>query len=387
MKNVQIILNAILSKDIFEYILVDRKLHVISASQGVRKYVNAMPKEGDDVLEYLPELVGNEEEIKQIFIKKYCLYTLESVYKNNDYVNISVEYCDQNTAIILLHNITAITRAQQNLLQYSNESTLLYNTLQKVVDSQNTMLFVTNAEKIEFANKKFLNFFHAENIEEIQKKELKLYQKLDASLQNYRDLFASLKEGEKYLKLGKDIFIVQATQIEAAHTLFTLTKITDFPHEMQLDPLTGLYRKDYLNEMVEKSLQEKRNFALVVMDLDNFKQINDTYGHLTGDKVLKAFVMVLKQHIRKTDLLVRWGGDEFLLFLEDGSPENAILKIENIRKLIDEYHFETIDHLSCSFGLSYAKENDSVDSLLQRADKALYEAKIKGKNKVLFKEE
>ncbi|SFV69029.1 diguanylate cyclase/phosphodiesterase (GGDEF & EAL domains) with PAS/PAC sensor(s) [hydrothermal vent metagenome] len=387
MKNVQIILNAILSKNIFEYILVDRKLHVISASQGVRKYVNAMPKEGDDVLKYLPELVGNEEEIKEIFVKKYCLYTLESVYKNNDYVNMSVEYCDQNTAIILLHNITAITRAQQSLLQYSNESTLLYNTLQKVVDSQNTMLFVTNAEKIEFANKKFLNFFHAENIEEIQKKELKLYQRFDTSLQNYRDLFVFLKEGEKYLKLGKDIFIVQATQIELAHTLFTLTKITDFPHEMQLDPLTGLYRKDYLNEMVEKSLQEKRNFALVVMDLDNFKLINDTYGHLTGDKVLKAFVMILKQHIRKTDLLVRWGGDEFLLFLEDGSPEDAILKIESIRKLIDKYHFETIGHLSCSFGLSYAKENDSVDSLLQRADKALYEAKIKGKNRVLFKED
>ena len=157
MRDVQIVLNAILSKNIFEYILVDREFDVVSASDGTKKYLGSQPKAGEDILDYLPELVGNEEEIKQIFVKKYCLYTLESVYKNEYYVNISIEYCDQNTAIILLHNITTVTNAKKKLLQYSNESSLLYNTLQKVVDSQNALIFVSDHNKIKFANQKFMD--------------------------------------------------------------------------------------------------------------------------------------------------------------------------------------------------------------------------------------
>jgi len=383
-RNVQIILNAILSKNIFEYILVDKDLKVINTSSGIDKYLDATPKTGADVLVYFPELVGNEEEIKKIFVKKYCLYTLESVHKNEYYVNISIEYCDQDTAIILLHNITAITLTKQNILQYSNESSLLYNTLQKVVDSQNTLLFVTNNTEIEFANKKFMSYFDITDIHELKQSDIAIYKLFDTSLQNYDELFSKVCDEEKQIKIDKDTFILKSTLVESTHKLFTLVKVTELSNEIELDPLTGIYRKGYLNEYLKKILKEDRNFALVVLDIDNFKQINDTYGHLTGDRVLRDFVSLIKEHIRKSDFFARWGGEEFILLFEESSLDEAIIKVERIRKYIEEHSFDKVGHITSSFGITCSQENDNVDKIFSRADKALYRAKSKGKNQVAF---
>lgn len=121
MKYIQSVLNAILSKNIFEYILVDSDFHLISHSDGFKEYLDTEPKKDDDLFNYLPELVGSEDMIKEIFTKKDSLFSLESVHKNGYYVNISIEYYDEDQALLLLHNITETTLAQQKLLQYSNE--------------------------------------------------------------------------------------------------------------------------------------------------------------------------------------------------------------------------------------------------------------------------
>jgi diguanylate cyclase (GGDEF)-like protein len=386
MRNVQIILNAILSKNIFEYILVDKELRVINASSSIKKYLSQDPLPGNDVVEYLPELVGSEDEVKKIFIKKYCLYTLESVHKNDYYVNISIEYCDQSTAIILLHNITAITLTKQNILQYSNESTLLYNTLQKVVDSQNALLFVTNSTKIEFANEKFMSYFEIDNLNDQKNAHASLYKKFSPEINSYDELFALVCEKEKQIRIGSDTFILQSTLVESTHKLFTLTKVTELSKEIDLDPLTGIYRKGYLNEFIERAIIEKRQFALIVLDLDNFKQVNDTYGHLTGDEVLREFVGLIKQHIRKDDFFARWGGEEFILLFENSNMEEAIMKIEKIRRFIETHNFESIGQITASFGLACIKENDNVNTIFARADKALYQAKAQGKNQVSYTE-
>ncbi len=386
MRNVQIILNAILSKNIFEYILVDKELRVINASNGIEKYLSQSPQIGTDVVEYLPELVGSEEEVKKIFVKKYCLYTLESVHKNDYYVNISIEYCDQSTAIILLHNITAITLTKQNILQYSNESTLLYNTLQKVVDSQNALLFVTNRTEIEFANEKFMKYFGIKDLHDQKNSHQSLYQKFAPGIHSYDELFALVCEKEKQIRIGEDTFILQSTLVESTHKLFTLTKVTELSKEIDLDPLTGIYRKGYLNEFIERAIIEKRQFALIVLDIDNFKQINDTYGHLTGDDVLREFVALIKQHIRKNDFFARWGGEEFILLFENNTMEEAITKVEKIRRYIETHHFESIGQITASFGVACINENDNVNSIFARADKALYQAKAQGKNQVSYTE-
>ena len=387
MRTMQVILNTILSKNIFEYLLVDRSLRVTSASDGIEKYLGSMPQEGDDVLDYLPELVGSEEEVKTIFLKKFCLYSLESVYKNDYYVNITVEYCDENTAIILLHNITANTLSKQKVLQYSNESTLLYSTLQKVVDNQNALLFVTNSEKIEFANKKFMHYFGAETIEQVRKKELNLYQNLDKKLKNYDELFELTNDKEEHIRIGSDTFIVQATLIESIHKLFTLTKVTTLSNEAMRDSLTGAYRKSYFNSKFEMMVAESTMCVLVVMDLDDFKQVNDHYGHQVGDRVLQEFAMLIEQNIRKGDMFVRWGGEEFLLVLQHTSLADAKVKVERIRQKIASYAFPEVGHLTSSFGMVALQEEEDADSIFFRADKALYQAKAAGKNCIVVKED
>jgi diguanylate cyclase (GGDEF)-like protein len=290
-------------------------------------------------------------------------------------------------AIVLLHNITAVTMAKQNLLQYSNESTLLYNTLQKVVDSQNALLFVTDAEKIQFANKKFMNYFHATDIEEIRRKKLDLYKQFNERLENYHELFERVNDREEHIKVGEDTFIIKATLIESTHKLFTLTKITKLSNAMQLDPLTGVYRKKYFDFQLEELLRAKEDFALVVVDIDNFKAINDTYGHTVGDEVLKEFSLLLQKNIRKDDLVARWGGEEFLLALRMNNLEKAIDRIEALRQTIAEHAFTTVKQVTASFGVAWRNqcECDDTGSLLQRADKALYKAKNEGKTKVVWK--
>jgi diguanylate cyclase (GGDEF)-like protein len=385
MRSVQIVLNAILSKNIFEYILVDTNLLVIESSSGVNKYLGKQPKKGDDILEYIPEFVGNEDEIKNIFVKKFCLFTIETVYKNGYYINISIEYCDSKTAIVLLHNVTETTISQQSLLQYSNESTLIYNTLTKVINNQNSMVFVANTNNIEFANKQFLDYFNISSLDSIEQNNIDLYKLYDDSLQNYKDLYDALQNNENYIKINNDSFIIRTSMIEDTHILFTLTNINDISFKLNLDPLTGIYRKNYLNEIGEKILRNKEKFALVVLDLDDFKKINDTYGHQVGDKVLKEFVNIVKKQIRKDDVFARWGGEEFLLLMRSTTPNDVEHRVESIREHIEKYIFNEVKHITCSFGIACSKDGDDMDSILYRADKALYEAKASGKNKVIIK--
>jgi len=385
MKQIQLILNAILSKDIFEYILVDRDLNILDASDGIEKYLGEVPKKEEEVVKYLPELVGYEDEIKKIFVQKYCLYSLEAVMKNGYFINITVEYTDNNTAIILLHNITAITKERQRLLQYSNESTLLYNTLQKVLDNQNALIFIAVENKITFANKKFMEYFGVADIAQLKEKDLKLYQYCQLSLNNYDELAHRAYNKERHIKIKDDIFIIQASDIESVHKLFTLTKVTSLSNEAKLDTLTGIYNKRYFNDILKSYIEEKKHFPLAILDIDDFKKINDTYGHLTGDQVLKEFVLLILGELEPSDLLARWGGEEFLIIFSDDSLAKAKEKLESIQQSINTHEFLKAGYLTTSFGLTCLSDNDDIYTIVERADRALYEAKIKGKNMIITK--
>jgi diguanylate cyclase (GGDEF)-like protein len=132
-------------------------------------------------------------------------------------------------------------------------------------------------------------------------------------------------------------------------------------------------------------IKNKKEGVVVVMDIDDFKKINDTHGHLIGDDALKEFAALINNNIRTNDVFARWGGEEFLLLLQGTTQEYAMLKVEEIRKVVHNYVFTTIGQMTSSFGVAWKEESDDVHSLLQRADKALYEAKTSGKNKVVFK--
>ena len=387
MKNLQIILNAVLSKNIFEYMLIDKTFKVISCSDSIDKYLRTVPNTGDDIFIFLPELVGSENEIKEIFTNSTYTYLLESVHKNDYYVNLSAEYYDEDVVLILLHNITDITLSQQKLLQYSNESILLNSTLEKILNSQNALLFVTNNNEISYTNKQFMEYFSIERMTDIRRKNLKIYNYLDDNLKSYDALFERVNSKEDYVVINKDTFILQATWIESTHKLFTLTKVTNLSNEVQIDTLTGVYKKSYFNKQLEKIITNNEECIVVVLDIDDFKRVNDSYGHQVGDDVLKEFAQLIQNSIRGNDIFARWGGEEFLLLFEHTNLVNALKKIENVRETIDKFIFSHIGHMTSSFGVAEKKETDDINSLLQRADRALYEAKDKGKNCVVFKKD
>ncbi len=390
MKKLQVILNAILSKDIFEYVLVDRASKIAEISDGVAKYMSDDIRIGDDVLSHLPELVGREQELASVFDNRDLSFSFETVYKNGHYVNITIDHYDGDNTLFLFHNITEVVESKRKLLQYSNETTLLYGALQKIIDSQNTLLFVTNDDSIEFANQRFIDYFKAKDMDDIKRKGLRLYHFLDDDLKSYEELYHFTNDDEKHITIEKDTFIMQATLIESMHKLFTLSKVTslnnakqNLENEVQLDALTGAYRKKYFDKRVEKELADKNACALAVLDIDDFKRVNDIYGHQVGDQVLQEFTTLIQSELHEDDIFARWGGEEFLILLKGDNTDETMERIEVMRRHIDAFSFATIDHLTASFGVAWYQDDDDSSSLLNRADKALYKAKSSGKNKII----
>lgn len=152
------------------------------------------------------------------------------------------------------------------------------------------------------------------------------------------------------------------------------------------DNLTGLYNRHKLNAILKREFHraERINypFGIVILDVDLFKNINDTYGHNVGDLVLKEISLLLKRNIRVSDTLGRWGGEEFLIIVPEGNRYKGQLLAKKLREKIEKYSFTTVKNITASFGVAKYKKGDSIDTLIKRADDALYKAKENGRNRV-----
>ena len=155
-----------------------------------------------------------------------------------------------------------------------------------------------------------------------------------------------------------------------------------------LDRLTGVYTRKYfeieVDKIINESKYEQKSFGLLMIDLDNFKQINDTYGHRVGDEVLFKVADFIKNNVRKTDIVARYGGEEFVIILKN-VKEDDVLKIgEKISKGIENLYIPIIDkNITISIGISmFPKHSHFKEELIIKADQALYIAKDKGKNRI-----
>ena len=154
------------------------------------------------------------------------------------------------------------------------------------------------------------------------------------------------------------------------------------------DSLTGLYVRRYFSERLEEELhrskRHKFKFAFLMIDIDDFKLCNDTYGHLVGDVVLKEMSRIIKEHLRAIDVVSRYGGEEFAVLLPETGPDGAILVAERLRKKIEENVFTAYDEklkVTISTGVSiYPQDATEEKGLIEKADTALYTAKRSGKN-------
>jgi diguanylate cyclase (GGDEF)-like protein/PAS domain S-box-containing protein len=152
------------------------------------------------------------------------------------------------------------------------------------------------------------------------------------------------------------------------------------------DSLTQVYNRQKIEREIEVELDRFRRYAtvfsIIMFDLDFFKEVNDEHGHDVGDKVLIELTKVVQTEIRSTDLLARWGGEEFVVLCPGIRVENVAQQADRIRRQIEEHAFGIIETMTVSFGVTEVKESDTIDSLMKRADVALYKAKESGRNRV-----
>jgi diguanylate cyclase (GGDEF)-like protein len=161
--------------------------------------------------------------------------------------------------------------------------------------------------------------------------------------------------------------------------------------ELMHDTLTGTLSRRFILETLNKQLaqlsrQPGRHLSVALLDLDHFKRVNDSYGHLVGDKVLIEFSRVISNRVREQDYFGRFGGEEFLLILTEIAPDEALLVLNRIREATQLQVF-TYDSkhipLSVSIGFTPARPDEKVDDLIERADSALYQAKQQGRNQII----
>lgn len=153
------------------------------------------------------------------------------------------------------------------------------------------------------------------------------------------------------------------------------------------DQLTGISNRHMFAELFTKELSMLKRYngrlSLIMIDLDHFKAVNDTYGHNIGDFVLKTFTQIVLKQVREADILARWGGEEFVLLLRETVCDQAYLVSEKIRQSVEGHVFGEVGKVTCSIGMTEIDATDTLESGIERADRALYEAKRNGRNQTV----
>jgi diguanylate cyclase (GGDEF)-like protein len=293
-----------------------------------------------------------------------------------------------------------------SLLDITNEITMREN-IQTILNSQDNMLVIIDENMhLTYANQKFFSLLDISNIEEFYNKFEFLS---DIFLKDKRFFFPEEKQNwiKELLKLQEEqritsiidqkdfsqkAFILKPVYLEKTKSyLCSFTEYTKLALETQnlskkayTDALTNIPNRAKFNEDLHKEIEyfERYNspFCLALFDIDLFKHVNDTYGHDIGDKILQELASLVSTKIRTTDIIARWGEEEFVIILNQTSVQEAFSIAETLRKSIEQNIFTQNLKITCSFGISQVVKKDTQKTLFKRVDEALYEAKRSGRN-------
>ena len=256
------------------------------------------------------------------------------------------------------------------------------NEFKDIIDILTKALVTHDTANHEY-NQKILK--QSEKIEEITRlDDIKKLKK--ALIQEIEQIRATVKEKETHDSSKLEILSRQVGNLSV--------ELEKARSESLTDGMTRIYNRkafdNHIAGLVEKDAESKASFSLLMLDIDDFKKVNDVYGHQTGDRVILAITNKCRQSIRGEDFLARYGGEEFVIILPGASLKNAIKKAETICRSIasTRYYLDDVAgnptlSVTVSIGVSCLQKGDTTATVTQRADKALYTAKHKGKNCVL----
>lgn len=293
-----------------------------------------------------------------------------------------------------------------SLLDITNEIVMKEN-IQNVLNSQDNMIIILNKQMVlTYANKQFLSLLQVNDIEEFYNnyeflsdifiKEEPFFS--PKNKQSWIRELLKLDEGNRIASiidkndLTPKAFIIKPVYLEKSDSyICSFTEYTKLALKTQhltkkayTDELTQVPNRAKFNEDLQKEIdfftRYKAPFCLVMFDIDLFKEVNDTYGHDTGDKVLQGLASLVNAHIRTTDILARWGGEEFVIIFNQMHLQEAFDVTETLRKKVQANSFYKNLSVTCSFGIAQITLQDTKNTLFKRVDKALYEAKRSGRN-------
>ncbi|EAO53502.1 Sensory box/GGDEF family protein [Bacillus thuringiensis serovar israelensis ATCC 35646] len=277
--------------------------------------------------------------------------------------------------------------------------------LQTMFDFQNDLLFIVEDDEIVDCNTNFLTFFGYENLFAYREQHLVFAEHfirengyystthditwLDDTLSSGRRIKMSNYEGEL------STFLLRATPLpeDLSRFIVKCTEITELDEIYQeqerlamVDSLTEIYNRLKFQQILEveweKVIRSDEKIAIILFDIDNFKTVNDTYGHDFGDLALIQLAELMKSKVEQQHVFARWGGEEFIILVTNTVEKEAFQVAESLRFFIETKQFTGISKLTASFGVALYEQGTTREELMQRADIALYEAKKNGKNQV-----
>jgi diguanylate cyclase (GGDEF)-like protein len=285
--------------------------------------------------------------------------------------------------------------------------------VQCLLDTQPNLIMVLSGGHVEHLNQAFLNFLGVVSLAQIQERAIDIgilfqtpkgiplaqldpghgwVKSLSAHLDQLPILYGRRPTAEDY---DLHAFALSYKRVEARNKiLVTLADIAAIETELRQleqlaynDPLTGVCNRNRLNRLfhteMERARRHQRPLAVILLDIDHFKKVNDTHGHAIGDDVLRELVHRVQDKLRASDILARLGGEEFVMVIPECDRPSATVLAEKLRGLIEQNPFPVVGRITSSFGVTQFDPGDSMRSILERADKALYAAKAEGRNRVI----
>ncbi len=310
--------------------------------------------------------------------------------------------------VSLLVNTKELHKTNKDLENIITEKTQSEKRLQKLFDLQTSLVVVTDGNNTHIVNQTLCDFFAIKNLNEFKEEYediTHLFIQADDAFtlnntiehENWMDVIATYEEGSRIVVMSdfediehtfkvnvnefdKELYIVSFTDISSS-----MIEKNNLNNRLIKDQLTGVHNREFFQQNITFIIEDTnllRQLGVVIIDIDNFKKVNDTYGHNVGDSVLIEVTNRIKSSIRNDDYLIRWGGDEFILLMKITDLKALGNVINNIRRIVEKDRFTGVGRITCSFGGTLYLKNEDVNLTIQRADNVLYKAKNSGRNNV-----
>ncbi len=296
---------------------------------------------------------------------------------------------------------------QINIKKELERQIVLTNEVSQLQD--NCMIVLDIDDRLIFSNEKFLKFSDSKDIDEFIEKytcisrlfveDNNYFYPKELESKSWIEQLQEIDSSSRTVSMtsvqgDKKIFLTSVQHIEdTSHTIITFTEVTtmeaekkEFRQKAYTDELTQIRNRTYFEEKfsteIDRCKIQNNSLGFMMLDIDKFKDVNDTYGHQIGDDILVEIAQLIESKTRKSDIFARWGGEEFVMILPDTTLKDTRAVAQNLRGFIESHTFVNDLKITCSFGIAELEKDDRQKSIMKRADDALFRAKEAGRNRV-----